>query len=100
MKLSADDVKAYDEIIPLDPGRRTIVMTWSVRCKTSQSQNTPYVCAAKVRDGLRSGCIRGTFGGGSPRITQMYLPVDSGVNIHSSNHMDNSARLPARAATN
>ena len=29
MKLSADDVKAYDEIIALDSGRRTVVMTWS-----------------------------------------------------------------------
>ena len=29
MKLSADDVKAYNEIIALGSGRRTVVMTWS-----------------------------------------------------------------------
>ena len=100
MKLSADDMKAYDEIIPLDPRRRTIVMTWSVGCKISQSQGTPYGCAAKVRDGLMSQCVWRTVGGGSPHITQMCLPVESGGYIHSSNRMDNSARLPVCAATN
>jgi hypothetical protein len=30
MKLSADDVKVYDEINVLDPGRRTIATTWNL----------------------------------------------------------------------
>ena len=49
MKLSAEDVKAYDEILAPDPGRRTIAMTWSAATGAFFSEREKYYELSRAR---------------------------------------------------
>ena len=49
MKLSAEGVKAYDEILAPDPGRRTIAMTWSAATGAFFSEREKYYELSRAR---------------------------------------------------